>query len=157
MRILVVVGCLLLVTACSSSESESDSESEPEATPSPWAGRCPDLARVANADAVTEGDMLETVDGAPNIDRTLRITQGESDTRCAAMLVGHADPDPEVVSYRIDARSAEEEWSQEGEDPSDMEPMPFPDYGCIRIVGEQTMLGADGSEYVYRGQVSVGC
>lgn len=158
MRILVVVGCLLLATACSSSEPDPDPETAP--TPSAHEGECPDLATVANAPALAEGTMLETVDGSPNIDRTLRITQGEPGTRCAAMLVGHADTDPDVVGYRIyrvDPGSAGEEWSQEGEDPSDMAPVPFPDDGCVRIAGEQTILGADGEELVYRGQVSVGC
>lgn len=154
MRSLVAAGCLLLVTACSSSDPD------PAPRPSAHEGECPDLARVANAPALAEGRMLETVDGSPNVDRTLRVTRGEPGTRCAAMLVGHADIGPDVVGYRIyrvDPGSAEEEWSQEGEDPSDMAPVPFPDDGCVRIAGEQTILGADGEELVYRGQVSVGC
>jgi hypothetical protein len=101
--------------------------------------------------------MLETIHDGPHIDRTLRVTRGEPGTRCAAMLVGHADPDPDVVSYRIVAFTAHEEWVQEGEDPSDMQPMPFPDDICVRVKAEQTMLGADDQEYVHRGQVSVGC
>lgn len=151
------MACLVLVaTACSSSEPDP----EPDPTPSAQAGGCPDLATFVNARPLAEGEMLDTVDGAPDIHRTLRITRGEPGTRCAAMIVGHADPDPEVVGYRIfriDARTAEEEWSHEGEDPSGMQPVPFPDSGCARIVGEQTIVGPDGEELVYRGQVSVGC